>query len=363
MRVGGARVGLVSIPLVRPFVTALRTVRALESVVVQLVGDDGVVGWGEAPPTPVITGDTRGGIIDGVGLAMAAIRDVDLADWGEVQDRLSRCMVHNTSAKAAVDLALHDLAARAAGVRLVDWLGGAVRGELITDLTISVGPVDDMVAASVEAVEAGFGILKIKVGTDAVLDVVRLREIRAAVGPEVALRLDANQGWSAPEAIGAITELEDAGVDMELVEQPVPAEDFDGLAQVTAAVATPILADEAVFTPRDAAKIINERAADMINIKLMKTGGIHQARRIIDLATEAGVPCMLGAMMESAVSITGAAHLALASECITMIDLDPPLLCAANPVQGGLQWQGPRLWVPDAPGSGIETVEGVRWLD
>ena len=362
MHVSRLVIGDVSVPLLRPFKTVLRTVTSIDDTLIRLETDTGLVGWGEAPATPVITGDTRGGILDGLVIAAKAIEGLHLIDdWDAVQTRLANCMVHNTSAKAAIDIALHDLVAQAAGKPVYDWLGGRVRDHLVTDLTISVGDVDAMIEESVEGVERGFDTLKVKVGTDAELDIVRLTEIRNAVGPDVALRLDANQGWTADEAIRVITALEDAGIIAELVEQPVRAHDFDGLKRVTDNVTTPILADEAVFSAHDAERILRERAADLINIKLMKTGGIHQARKIVALAEQAGVECMLGAMMETAVSITAAAHLAMTAPCITMIDLDPPLLCSENPVQGGMVWDGAVITLPDTPGLGITDVEGARF--
>lgn len=362
MRITKLHLGSIKVPLRRPFITALRAIVEIDDTLIKLETDDGLIGWGEAPATPVITGDTKGGIHDGLVIAFNAIKGLDLVeDWELIQTRLAASMVHNTSAKAAIDIALHDLVSQATNQPLFDWLGGCVRKELITDLTISVDTPDAMVAAAIEATSSGFDILKIKVGTNAALDVVRLREIRDAVGSAVRLRLDANQGWTPAEAITVITALEDAGIAPELVEQPVAAADFAGLKLVTDTVYTPILADEAVFSYHDANKIISEHVADLINLKLMKTGGIYQACKIIDLAKNAGVDAMVGAMMETSVSITAAAHLAVSAEPVTMIDLDPPLLCASNPVRQGMAWLGASIILPDAPGLGITEVIGGRF--
>jgi L-alanine-DL-glutamate epimerase-like enolase superfamily enzyme len=155
--------------------------------------------------------------------------------------------------------------------------------------------------------------------------------------------------------------MEDSDLDIELVEQPVVYHDIDGLKRVTDAVDTVILADESIYSPRDALKIISLRAADMINIKLMKSGGLVGALRICAIAEAAGMECMIGAMMESKVSVTAAVHLAVANRIITKYDLDPPILCSADPVSGGAEYSGATIVPPDSPGLGIDSIDGVKW--
>ena len=232
-------------------------------------------------------------------------------------------------------------------------MGGA-KTSFETDITISVNSVDEMVRDSMEAVEKGFSILKVKVGKEGVADVQRIAAIREAVGPKVTLRVDANQGWTAAQSVAIIKTMEDKGLDIHLVEQPVPALDLAGLKYVTGQVDTPILADEAVFSPTDAANIIALRAADYINIKLMKTGGIWNALKICELAKQHGMECMIGCMLESQVAVSAAAHLCGGQGAITMADLDGPSLCASEPFPGGPVFDGPTIRLNDTPGIGIE---------
>ncbi|HPE15786.1 MAG TPA: dipeptide epimerase, partial [Oscillospiraceae bacterium] len=322
MRIAKIQVAALALPLSRPFKTALRTVDSLCDVAVRVTADTGETGYGEAPPTAVITGETtasiRSAVLDYIKPALLGRDPEDLED---VMARLRSCMVHNTSAKAAVDMALYDLVCKHRGVPLYRFLGGA-RERFETDITISVNPVPEMVADSLDAVRRGFRCLKIKVGKEGLGDVARVAAVRKAVGGNVTLRVDANQGYSAAEAVAVISRMEADGLDIELVEQPVPAEDFDGLLAVTRAVKTPVLADESVFSPADARRILDAHAADLINIKLMKTGGIHEALRICDLAERAGVTCMIGCMLESKLSVSAAVHLAAARAVITRADLD-----------------------------------------
>ncbi len=356
MKIREIMVGEVKIPLVTPFKTALRTVNTVHDLVVRVRTDDGAEGYGEAPATAVITGDTLGSIRCAIEESIApTITGMEVEALDEVERAMDGCIVKNTSAKAAVDMALYDLFAKSCGKPLYQVLGGS-RSRIETDLTISVNPVDEMVADSLRAVEEGFHILKIKVGKEGPADVERVAAIRRAVGPDIRLRVDANQGWTARESVRIIRAMEDKGLDIELVEQPVPAHDFAGLARVTREVATPILADECVFTGEDAVRLITEHAADYINIKLMKTGGIYKALQICSVAEIYGVECMVGCMLESKLAVSAAAHLAAARGIITRVDLDGPSLCREDPYAGGPVFEGSMIRMNDTPGIGITQV-------
>ena len=361
MKIVDIQMGDISLPLVRPFKTALRTVHSVQDVVVRVLTDQGLVGYGEAPPTAVITGDTRGSILEAIEhYIRPTLLGLDVMDLDTVMARLDGCMAHNTTPKAAVDMALYDLWAKAQGRPLYQLLGAARTG-FSTDLTISVNPVDEMVADSVEAVEQGFDILKVKVGKEGLADVERMAAIRAAVGPGVLLRVDANQGWTAEQSVDIIRAMEDRGLDIELVEQPVPAHDVEGMKFVADRVDTAILADESVFSHHDARRLLDMGAADLINIKLMKTGGIHNALKICRLAEEYQVECMIGCMLESRLSVAAAAHLAASQAVITRADLDGPSLCAEDPYTGGPIFQGPRITMSRDPGVGVDHVPCQLW--
>ena len=347
------QLGSIRIPLARPFKTALRSVDHIDDVAIRITTDTGEAGYGEAPPTAVITGDTKGSIVEAIrSFISPAILGMDVENIDGIMHRLHSCMVKNTSAKAAVDMAVYDLYAQRFGAPLYRLLGG-YRREFDTDITISVNPIDQMVADSVDAVGKGFGILKIKVGKEALADVERIAAIRNAVGPKAVLRVDANQGWTAKDAVRIITAMEDKGLDIELVEQPVPAHDLPGMRYVTSRVGTPVLADESVFSPQDAVEIIRTGAADLINIKLMKTGGIYQALKICDIAEAYGVECMIGCMLESKLSVSAAAHLAAAKRVITKADLDGPSLCTYDPFEGGPVYEGSNICMNENAGIGI----------
>ena len=361
MKITDIRFGLLRVPLKTPFKTALRTVEAVEDVVVMITTDTGHVGYGEAPATAVITGDTHGSIVEAIGRYIAPrLVGEDIANLNRITQLIQGALERNTSAKAAVEIAVYDLFGQLYGAPLYRLLGGG-DPVITTDITISVDYIDKMVADSISAVDRGFESLKIKVGKDMGVDVERVKAIYAAVEGRALLRLDANQGWTAKQAVHAIGTLEDAGVRLELVEQPVKAHDLEGMKYVTERVNTPIMADESVFGPREVIDLIRMRAADIINIKLMKTGGLSNAIRIADISALYGVECMIGCMLETSISVAAAVHLAVAkSNVITKVDLDGPSLCAFNPVDGGVQFNESEISVTDAPGLGIREIRGLE---
>jgi L-alanine-DL-glutamate epimerase-like enolase superfamily enzyme len=232
-----------------------------------------------------------------------------------------------------------------------------------TDVTLTVGEAADLADAARSRVADGFAVLKLKVGTDAATDVDRVRAVRAAldgtdpVGPlgrAIRIRLDANQGWTAREAVRVISALEDAHLDIELVEQPLPAEDLDGMAWVTARVSTPVMADESVYGVRDLVEVIRRRSADLVNVKLAKCGGLSVARTLLEVARAHGVGTVVGSMMETHIGVGAAASLVAAHPTSAVSDLDAAWWAASSPVIGGLTYSGAAVALPDAPGLGVE---------
>lgn len=360
MKITDIRFGMLRVPLKTPFKTALRTVEQVEDVVVMVHTDTGHVGYGSAPATAVITGDTHGSIIDAIRHYIAPrLVGQDIANLNRITRSIQGAMERNTSAKAALEIAVYDLWGQLYGAPLYRLLGGGDPA-ISTDITISVDYIDKMVADSLAAVERGFESLKIKVGKDIGVDIERTKAIHAAVEGRALLRLDANQGWTAKQAVFALQSLEDAGVKLELVEQPVKAHDLEGLRYVTERVHTPVMADESVFGPMEVIELIRMRAADIVNIKLMKTGGISNAVRIADLCGMHGVDCMIGCMLESSIGVAAAVHLAVAkADVITKVDLDGPSLCRYDPVAGGVIFAESEISVTDAPGLGITAIDGL----
>ncbi|WP_067728557.1 mandelate racemase/muconate lactonizing enzyme family protein [Oceanobacillus damuensis] len=347
-----------AIPLHTPFKTALRTVTVAETIIVKLTCEDGTVGWGEAPPTHVITGDSLASIQYAIhSIFKPLLIGESLSARERLFEKMEKSIVRNTSAKAAIDMALYDSIAQQANMPLHRFLGG-FHESLETDYTVSVNRPEVMAQDARKYINDGFSVLKIKVGKDEIAeDIRRIQAIREEAGSDILIRLDANQGWKAKEAVRAIRKMEDLGLHIELIEQPVKAHDFEGLKTVTKNTETPIMADESVFSPHDAKQILEMGAADLINIKLMKAGGIHQAIKIAKLAHIYGVECMVGSMIETKIGITAAAHFAASQSNVTRYDFDAPLMLTGDLANGGITYNGRVIELGNEAGLGIKAID------
>lgn len=364
MKIKNIRLGMLNVPLKTPFKTAMRTVNEIEDVVVMIETDTGNTGYGSAPATAVITGDTHGSIIEAISKIMSpALIGRDVSELNKLTSTIQNSIVRNFSAKAAIEMAIYDLYGQLYNAPLYKLLGGG-DNVISTDITISVDYIDKMVEDTLSAIDLGFETLKIKVGKDPALDIERIKAIYAAVNERALIRLDANQGWTPKQTVSVMRALENSGVQLELLEQPVRGDDIEGMKYVTERIHTPVMADESSFGPKEAIELIRERAADIINIKLMKTGGISNAIKIADIAGMYGVNCMIGCMLESSIGVAAAAHIAVAkSSVITKVDLDTPALGQYDPVTSGVIFDNSEIRITDLPGLGISKIDNLTMLD
>lgn len=352
MKITDIQAKIFSLKLKQPVKVALGEIAQSDTVIVRIQTDAGLCGFGEGSGIPFVTGET----CDDILLAVALLRNelLGLDPWaiGEAHRRMNAALTHHTAAKAAVDLALYDLMGKAAKLPLYRLLGG-INPTVETDKTITLAAPEVMAAEARALAQAGFRYIKIKAGLDPAEDLEAVRLIRAAVGPGVHLKLDANQGWSVSQAIRTIRAMEPYG--LEAVEQPVAAWDAEGLAAVRAKTVTPIMADESCFSSRDALTLVQRQAVDCLNIKLMKSCGLYDALRINAVAEAAGAGCMLGCMMESRLGIAAGAALVAACRNFRYADLDSTMFTQEHPsICGGYQADGPVLRLGDAYGIGVE---------
>ncbi|MDO5734821.1 MAG: dipeptide epimerase [Eubacteriales bacterium] len=354
-------IGQVDLPLRTPFTTALRSVDHLSSMVLCIESKDGIKAYGEAAPTEVITGESKESIA-----ACWAGRFADVLrthqsrgknfDLRFLVQAIQNSVQGNTSAKAGFEIALYDYWAKSIGRPLSDLLGGSSR-QLLNDLTISLASPETMAKAAKTAIERGYQTLKLKVGQDSALDLLRIQAVVDAVPAGTSLRLDANQGWTAKEAIQRIREIEQIVPHLDFIEQPVSARDFAGLKAVKESVNSLIMADESCFSPHDLIRLLELRACDLLNLKLMKCGGLSTAIQMAELAELYEIPCMLGCMLESNISVSAAAHLAAAIPNIQLIDLDGPCLIAEPSTLEGVSFAAAELKLNSTAGLGINSLE------
>ena len=371
-RIRAVRSSVLSIPLHTPFVTALRRTSTIDTLIVCLDLADGTTGLGEAPQVWAVTGDSVASATACVEQVLAPVLvGADSDDWDALAAGVARACARNFGAKAAVETALLDAVARAAGMPLAHLfadvagvprrvsrgvgLGGGAAGvfEVATDVTISAGSPEALRSAAQARVAEGFTRLKLKVGTDAATDVARVRAVREAAGPGIGVRLDANQGWSREDAVAVIRALAEADLGVEIVEQPVAGEDVEGLAWVRERVDLPIMADETVYGATDLERVIRLEAADAVNVKLAKCGGPLTGLRLLARAREAGLGTMVGSMMESHVGVATAASMVAAVGTSAVSDLDAAWWATHSPYAGGPTYGPGVIQLPDALGLGM----------
>ena len=322
-----------------------------EDNVIVRVDSDGDFGVGNASPSDV-THETRDSIERFLTQAAKRLGEVSEDDLQSLHDLLDSIAPGNTSAKAAIDMAVHDLLAKRDGRQVYEALGGHGGGSMVTDMTVGIEDVHETVRRAVSSCREGFRALKLKVGLDIDQDISRIAAVRDAVGQGVELRVDANQGYDVEQAVRFCEEMASLGV--VLVEQPVHADDYAGLKTVRDRSPVPIMADECLRTIADAERVASEGSADIINIKLMKSGGIHPARVIDDIAKDAGMTTMIGCMGEIQLSIAAGLHFALGSKNIKYVDLDSHFSMIDDP-SSGLTFEDGLIGVSGRPGLGIRT--------
>ena len=347
MKITGMKIEKVQIPLKEPFKVAFATVSSLESVLIGVTTEDGLTGYGEAAPFAPVTGET----IDGV-IAVLEIFKQGLMGMNPMDIEAIHAIVGNGAAKCAVDLAMYDLMGKSMGQPVYKLLGGC--GNVVqNDITIGITSPEAMAAEAKRLVcTEGYRILKIKAGIDYKEDIRAMKLIREAVGPAVRLRVDANQGYSVSSAVCALEGFKEYGI--EAVEQCLPHWDMEGSAYIRKKTGgIQIMLDESIHGPVDAARACRLEAADILNIKLMKCGGLYPAAKINAIAEANGVTCMVGCMLETKLAITAGLSLVAAKKNVTEADCDSFLYYKENPVEGGFIQDKDMFTLLDEPGFGI----------
>ena len=351
----------VRLPLREPFVIAYATYPNVPTVLVRVEAADGTVGWGEATPDPNVTGETWAGTAATLRHHLAPVLiGRDARDRAATLRALDERVEGVPAAKAALDIALHDLVGRAYGLPVWALLGGKTKAALTISRVVSMGEPAAMAAAAARHVAAGFATVKVKVGgeADGRLDGRRLAAVREAVGPAVGIKVDANQGWrTAGTAIAAVRELLPSRP--AYVEQPVAWWDLEGLAEVRRQTGASVMVDEGCHGPRDMLRVAGLRAADLVNIKLMKCGGLLGGLRLDAIAAAAGIGAQVGTMVESSVASAAGLHLAMALDNVASVEMGGPLMLAADVGDARSWYDGDQVIPPDAAGLGIAVDEAA----
>ncbi len=340
-RVASVECSRLDLSLTEPFSIASGAQDLARNVLVRVTLDDGTIGLGEAAPFPAVSGETQESSLEAIASVSDALRGVDPAAYRKTARFLARSIGAEPAARCGIEQALFDALARHAGLPLWAMFGGA-GGELETDMTITAGDVAHAVASAHAIVGRGIGTLKVKIGAGGhEADAERLRSIHRAE-PLARLVIDANGGYDADAALQLLATLRAERVPIALFEQPVPADDLDGLARVTREGDVLVCADESVRSTADVVRIVERGAAHAINIKLMKCG-VVEALDMWTLAEAHGLGRMIGGMVESILSMSFSAHFAYGLGGFSFVDLDTPLFIEGSPFVGGFQLDGARL--------------------
>ena len=357
MRIQQIEIYTLNVPYINPLKFAIGTITGAENVVIKITTTTGLIGWGEASPCASILGDTQQTAYQAAqNLAPLLIGKDPLAIEARMSE-INRFIAGESSLRSAFDIALYDLAAKAAEMPLYQFLGGTEPADtrpLRTDLTIGIQDTVEQTLALAEGILArNFNAIKMKVGRPGLADVGHVAAVRKLAGPDIQLKMDSNQGWDYPTAVANINAMK--SLNLEYSEQPLAAGDTDNLARLRDKVELPICVDESVFDEKDALKLVRAGAADYLNIKLAKSGGLHTALKINAVAEAAGCKCMIGCFGESRLALGAAAHLAAARPNIHFLDLDSAYGFKTDPVIGGMRYDeqvGGLMHLPDAPGHG-----------
>jgi L-alanine-DL-glutamate epimerase-like enolase superfamily enzyme len=352
MRITRIEAWPVEMKLEEPYTIAYETVTSTTNVFLRVETNEAFVGCGCAAPDRPITGETPGSVLEAVSNVIApVVVGSDPLRLAMLIERLREPLNAQPSALAAVDMALHDILGKASRQPVWKLLGG-FRDRIRTSVTIGILSPEETVERARDWVAQGFRSLKIKGGSDVDVDITRVKRVREVVGPHIELRFDANQGYTVEQSLRFVHDVRPAH--LELIEQPTPKGEPDLLGRITESVPIPIMADESLMTLRDAFRLARRDLVDMVNVKLMKVGGIAEALQINAVARSARLEVMVGCMDEAALGISAGLHFALARPNVAYADLDGHLGLNGDPSSGAVILRNGMLFPTSEPGLGFD---------
>jgi len=357
MKIAEIEIYAIHLPLYEPFVISYATYDYMPSIIVKITTDTGLVGYGEGVADEHVTGESWKGTFEILKNTLAPkLIGENPMNMERIHELMDAEIYGVPTAKAAIDIACYDVAGKALGVPVYNLLGGRYHEEFPITHVLSIAAPEAMANEAEERVAAGYRSMKMKVGTNVADDVLRIQAVRERVGEDIAIRVDVNQGWvNSSNTLQGLQKLQNCSLDW--LEQPVRADDIDGMVEVKSKSSTPMMIDEGLRGVRDMREVIAKRAADKVNIKLMKCGGIYPATKLAHMAEMAGIECQIGSMVESSIGSAAGFHVAFSKKIITSVELTGPLKFSKD--VGNLHYDVPFIRLSGKPGLGIDIDEQV----
>jgi len=357
MKITAIEIYSIHLPLHVPFVVSYHTYNYMPSVIVKIETNEGIIGYGEGVADEHVTGESSESVFQILKHTLAPVLiGQNPLEIEKIHDLMNKAIYSSPTAKAAIDIACFDIMGKKLNQPVYQLIGGRYHEEFPITHVLSIAEPEEMAAEAAEILEKGYRSFKMKVGTDVRKDVKRISAVRAKVGEEIAIRVDVNQGWkNSATTLVAINQMED--LDLDWLEQPVVADDIDGMVEIKAKSTIPLMIDEGLKDQREMLEIIQKHAAHKVNIKLMKCGGIYPAVKLAHQAELGGLECQIGSMVESSIGSAAGFHVAFSKKVITSVELTGPLKFSKD--VGNLHYDVPFIRLTDKPGLGVEVNENI----
>ncbi|MFJ8236592.1 mandelate racemase/muconate lactonizing enzyme family protein [Ureibacillus sp. NPDC094379] len=359
MKIKQIEVFAINLPLIKPFVISYATYPNMPSIIVKLTTECGLVGWGESVPDDHVTGETPEATFAVIKNTLAPILiGQNPMQFEKIHELMDAAVKDVPAAKAAIDIACFDVVGKKLCVPVYQLIGGRYHEKFPVTHVLSIDEPEKMADEAEQCIELGYSSFKMKVGRDVSGDVKRIKAVRNRVGDAIAIRVDVNQGWkNSANTLQALRQLESIGLDW--LEQPVVADDIDAMVEIKSKTSTPVMIDEGIRNVRDMREIIAKRAADKVNIKLMKCGGIYPAMKLANMAEMAGIECQIGSMVESSIGSAAGFHVAFSKKIITSVELTGPLKFSKDVGDLKESYMIPYIQLNELPGLGVDVDERI----
>lgn len=345
----------INLPLKEPFIVSYTSYETIPSIIIKMYTDEGIVGFGESVPDEHVTGESVHSVFAALtNNLIPAVLGEDPRNIKRIHALMDEALVYNGAAKAAIDIACYDILGKASNLPIYTLLGGRKDEQPMIPKVLSILEPEVLAEQAKEAVAEGYKEIKMKLGKDPIKDIKRVQAVREAVGPNVPIRVDVNQGWKTIQvARDAIQKLTPYNVSW--VEQPISHMDASLFKRLKEVTTSPLMADESMVTPENLRTFIKDGSVDYINIKLMKSGGIYPSYKLATQAELFGISCQIGSMVESSIASAAAFHVALSKENIISTEVSGPTKFTLD--TGNLTYDLPYVNMTSEPGLGIKVNE------